>query len=53
MFKFNRKTINKLLNATDLLDTKIKSLYDTVIHKITPELEYSQTALQLHSVLIF
>ena len=48
--QMDRKTMNQLLKATALLDAKIESQYDTVIHKTTPELEYSKTALHLHSI---
>ena len=48
--QINRKTINQLQKATDLLDTKLETLYNKVIHESTPELHYAQTAIQLHNV---
>lgn len=48
--QINRKIINQLLKATDSLDTKLKQLYETYVHKISLELDFTQTSVELHSL---
>ena len=48
--QINRKIINQLIKATDTLDKRVQLLYETYAHKISLQLDYTQTSIELHSV---
>ena len=48
--QINRKVINQLVKATNILDRRVKLLYETYAHRISFELDYTQMSIELHSV---